>query len=243
MTKTKVAKQTKAEITQILTPDGYEMELSQDDIKTPSIVLYQKMTDMIEFEDSDVKAGEFVNPVTGDIFGTSFEAVVVKVHVTARVFGDKDPETGRKEVLKFSRDAVNWDDGSRITPIEWKWTEDGSHAVKSYHYLVIVKGHEMPALLTFKGASAKHAKTLNANLMYMRPSWRAWIRFSSAVEESNGNKYHVIQSRAQPKSIVEPEVASLSFGLYQTLASGAVLRSNELEDEESFDGESVAFSD
>ena len=241
MTTKKVVKKQETSVATIEIPEGYNIELSQDDIKTPSILLYQKMSDMIEFEDTGVKAGDFVNPVTGDNLGTSFEASIIKPYVTARIFGEPD-ESGRKTTIRFSRDGRVWDDGSRIQPNEFMWTEDGSHALKSYHYLVLVKGTDTPAMVTFKGASAKFAKTLNANVIYMRPSWRTWFKFVSSVEEKGGNKYHVIQTKAQPKSVIDPKTASLAFSLYQSLVSGeATISSSEMEKEE-FDGESVEFS-
>ena len=234
---------TKKEETQITTqievPDNYHLDFEQDDIKTPSILLYQKMSDMIEFEDANVKAGDFVYPVTGEILGKEFEACIVRPFVTARVFGEPD-ESGRKTTIKFSRDGKFWDTGERIQPSEFAWKEDGSHALKSYHYLVVVKGSDMPAMVTFRGASAKFAKTLNANLMYMKPSWRTWFKFSSAVEEKGGNKYHVIQSKAQPQDTIDPETAVLALNLYESMVKGATVSSSDM-DKEDFDGDSVSF--
>ena len=51
----------------ITIPDDYSMEIDKSDIKIPSILLYQKMSDMPEFEGENVKAGMFVNPVTGSV--------------------------------------------------------------------------------------------------------------------------------------------------------------------------------
>ena len=53
----------------ISVPDDYSMDIDRSDIKIPSILLWQKMSDMAEFEGENVKAGDFVNPVTGDIYG------------------------------------------------------------------------------------------------------------------------------------------------------------------------------
>ena len=139
---------------------------------------------------------------------------------------------------RYSRDGVHWDDGTLIQPREFQFTEDGSHALKSYHYLVLIKGMEMPAMITFKGASAKFAKSLNANLMYMRPAWRCWFKFSSAVEEKNGNKYHIIQAKAQPKSVLDQENASLCFDLYESLTESTV-SSPEMEKTSDFAGDKV----
>ena len=215
----------------IAVPKGYAMEIDKSDVRIPSIVLWQKISDMSEFEGENVKAGDFVNPVTGEIYGNSFECVVVSYYTTARVFGDVG-ESGRREVLKFSRDSKHWEDGSLITPQEFAWKEDGSHAVKSYHYLVLIKDSIMPAMITFKGASAKFAKNLNANLMYIRPSWRSYFKISSAVEEKGGNKYHVIQAKAQPKSAASDADVSTATQLWES--SRDFVTSPEMEKDNEF---------
>ena len=224
-------------------PDNYSMEIDRSDIKIPSILLYQKMSDMPEFEGENVKAGMFVNPVTGDIYNGSFEGAIIRYYTTARIWGAKDKD-GRKEVERYSRDGVNWDDdGSRINPSEFRWTEDGSHAVKSYHYLVLPKGSTIPSMITFKGSSAKFAKSLNANLMFMRPSWRSWFKFFSAQEEKNGNKYHVIQAKAQPKSMIDEDSAKLALDLWTSTNQG-VVSSPDMDKNhgaEEFDGDKVDY--
>jgi hypothetical protein len=226
----------------ITIPDNYSMEIDKSDIKIPSILLYQKMSDMPEFEGENVKAGMFVNPVTGDIYNGSFEGAIIRYYTTARIWGEKGDD-GRKEVLKFSRDGVHWDDdGSIINPSEFRWQEDGSHAVKSYHYLVLPKGSTIPSMVTFKGTSAKFAKSLNANLMFMRPSWRSWFKFFSVQEEKNGNKYHVIQAKAQPKSAVDGDSAQLALELW-TSTGESVVSSPDMDknSNEEFNGDKVDY--
>ena len=224
-------------------PDDYSMEIDRSDIKIPSILLWQKMSDMPEFEGENVKAGMFVNPVTGDIYNGTFEGAIIRYYTTARIWGAKDKD-GRKEVERYSRDGIHWDDdGSQIKPNEFRWTEDGSHAVKSYHYLVLPKGSTIPSMITFKGSSAKFAKALNANLMFMRPSWRSWFKFFSALEEKNGNKYHVIQAKAQPKSMIDADSAQLALDLWTSTSQG-VVSSPDMDKEhgkEEFDGDKVDY--
>ena len=215
----------------IAIPEGYAMEIDKSDVRIPSIVLWQKISDMSEFEGENVKAGDFVNPVTGEIYGNNFECVVVSYYTTARIFGDAG-DSGRREVLKFSRDAKHWEDGSLIQSSEFAWTDDGSHAVKSYHYLILVKGSNMPAMITFKGASAKFAKNLNANLMYIRPSWRSYFKIASALEEKGGNKYHVIQAKAQPKATTSDEDISTATQLWES--SRDFVSSPEMEKDNEF---------
>lgn len=214
---------------EVAVPENYEApEMSREDIAIPSVVLWQKMTDIPEFEGENIKPGTFVNPVTGEIYGDSFEAAVISYHVTARIWGDVDKSTGRKPIARFSSDGVHWDDnGDIINGSEFAWREDGKNAVKSYHYLVVVKGTDMPAMVTFKGASAKNAKKLNSNLYFMRPSWKTWFHFSSKQEETNGNRYHVLTSKPQPKKLLNEEDAAFCADIYASV-KGARISSYEM---------------
>ena len=196
-------------------PDDYSVDIAREDVKVPNVVLWQKMTDMLEFEDAGVKAGEFVNPVSVTNYGTSFDALVVKYYTTARVWGT-DAE-GQSEVVKFSPDGMHWSDGTAIDPSEFKWTDDGSHALKSYHYLVVVKGETLPAVVTFKGASAKFAKGFNANLLHCKPSWKQYFTFNSAQAETGGNKYHVIQCKPNTSIQLTQEEANFCLDLWKSV--------------------------
>lgn len=200
-------------------PEDYNQPINSDDIHIPSVVLLQRMTDMPELNDVAWKPGEYFKPVTDEHYKTGFEATIIHFFVTVRIFGEKDPKTGRSEIERFSSDGVHWDDsGEIIKSSEFKFNRDGGTvgvALKSFHYLVLIKGEEMPCLLTFKGASAKFARKLNFNLSQMRPAWRNWIRFTSIEEESNGNKYYVIQFKNQPKKIIEAETHKMCLGFWK----------------------------
>jgi hypothetical protein len=215
----------------LMAPEGYQApEINRDDVAIPSIVLWQKMTDIPEFDGDDVKPGEFVNPVTMERYGTAFEAAVIGYHITARIFGPKDPKTSRKETIRFSADGIHWNDnGDLIQPREFVWMEDGSNAVKSYHFLVLVKGSDIPGMLTFKGASAKNAKKLNSNLMFLKPTWRSWFKFESRSEETNGNKYFVLTSKPQPKASLSSDEFQLCADIYQSM-KGVRISSYEMEE-------------
>ena len=227
MAKTKAMQTENNEIT---IPDDYQMNFETDDVKVPQILLWQKMSDMPEFEDSGVKAGEFVNPVTGEILGTNFECAVIRCFITARKYGEKDPQTGRKTIDKYSRDGIHWDDsGKRIHTQEYKYNDKGDYAMKAYHYVVLPKGSIMPCVIVFRGASAKHAKGLNANLMYIKPSWRTWFKISSSIEESNSNKYYVMKAQPQPKKSLSSEEAEMCHGFF---TSSDLQSSNNVVDED-----------
>ena len=210
-------------------PDDYSIDINRDDVKMPHVVLWQKMTDMVEFEDENVKAGDFVNPISRTNYGTSFDALIVKYYTTARIWGtnaDGDPE-----VKKYSPDGLHWSDGSVIDPSEYAWTDDGSHAYKSYHYLVLVQNEKLPAIVTFKGASAKYAKSLNANLLHCKPSWRTYFKFTSAQQESKGNKYFVIQSQPNSDIVLNQDEANSCLDLWKSIQGKTIVNTESVTDQ------------
>ena len=191
-------------------PDDYTLDIAQDDIRMPAIILLQKMSDIVEIEGRSWKAGDFYDMGSDEIVTKPFKAVVFDYHVTARLDGPKDPVTGRAEVERFSSNGKEWDDtGLTIMPSEFKWTENGQFAKKSYHYLILRKGKKVPVVVSFKGASAKVAKTLNMHLTQLQPAWRSYFSFQSVKEESSGNKYHILKASPLPREYVEQDTADL----------------------------------
>ena len=84
MSKELVKTETKA--VALVAPEGYEApEINRDDVAIPSIVMWQRTTEIAEFDGENVKPGDFVNPVTMEKYGTSFEAAVIGYHITARI--------------------------------------------------------------------------------------------------------------------------------------------------------------
>ena len=79
--------------------------------------------------------------------------------------------------------------------------------------------------------------------MFMRPSWRSWFKFFSAQEEKNGNKYHVIQAKAQPKQMIDEENAALALELWHSTGQSTVSSSDMDKDHgaEEFDGDKVNY--
>ena len=208
-------------------PLDYHIDIAQEDIKVPSVILLQKMTELVELEDVNWKAGQFYDMGTDSVVD-SFDALIVSYFVTARLLGEKDPKTGRAEALRFSSDGRHWDDdGAVIQPDEFKWKEDGQFAKKSFHYLVLIKGTDMPTVVTFKGASAKMAKHLNMHLMRTKPSWRSYFHFQSSQEESNGNKYHVLKANPKPKDLCDQDTADLCLGFWE-MSQETRISSNEM---------------
>ena len=196
-------------------PDDFQgLQFDQSDIKLPSCVLWQDKTAIEELADSGIQPGEFCIPVTATKLGESFEAVVVDKKVTVKTVGPLDPKTKRRETTRFSSDGVHWDDtGDKIQPAEFQFPASGDKegvALRTYHYVIIPKGHEQPVVLSFKGASVKHARSLNYNLMNMTPPWRSWFKFFSAAEDT----YFVVQSKPQPKKLVDQATHELCLDLY-----------------------------
>ena len=77
----------------------------------------------------------------------------------------------------------------------------------------------------------------------MRPSLRSWFKFFSAQVEKNGNKYHVIQAKAQPKSMIDEDSAKLALDLWTSTNQGVVSSPDMDKDHgaEEFDGDKVDY--
>jgi len=218
-------------------PDDYSLNISSDDIKIPSIILLQKMTDLVELEDRNWKAGQFYDMGTDEIINGNFKALILNYYVTARLLGERDAQTGRAETLRFSGDGVHWDDTNEIIKsAEFKWNEDGNYTKKSYHYLILRYGCDMPTMLTFKGASAKMAKTLNMHLTRMKPAWRNYFVISSSQEENQGNKYYIVKGNPKPKDVVDQITANMCLEFWkmsqaQRISSYEMMENTDTEED------------
>ncbi len=218
-------------------PDDYDHGIAQEDVKIPSIILMQKMTELMELDGRKWKAGQFYDMGTDTVLD-KFDGLVVKYYLTTRLLGEKDPSTGRAEIVRFSSDGTHWDDnGEIIAQDEFKYREDGRFAKKTYHYLVLRKGCDMPAMVTFKGASAKMGKSLNMHLLRVKPMWRVYFQFASSLEESGGNKYHVLKATPKPKAFCDQKTADLCKGFWEMSTASKIssFEMNETSEEKEDD--------
>lgn len=210
------------------------IQVQEKDVVIPHIQLLQKGVEWEELNDIAWKPGDFYNTATGAIIKDGFNALVVDMKVTTRMYGPKD-QGGRRETLKFSPDGQYWDDGTPITQQDRnpKDKEDflNGTAVDSYHYVIIPEGSDFPVVLTFKGASVRNAKNLNFPLNRLKPTWANWCKFYSEDGESNGNKFKRLVGKVQPKKPLEDqELANLALATYQASNSRVVV-SPEMQEE------------
>ena len=210
-------------------PENYDSGIKQEDVQIPSIILLQKMTELVELEEKNWKPGQFYNMAT-DKVTDSFSGLVVKYFVTVRLLGEKDRSTGRAELLRFSADGIHWNDnGEVINPSEFQYSEEKPFARKSFHYLVLLRGEDMPVMLTFKGASAKMGKRFNTHLIRTVPMWRNYFTFKSTEEENAGNKYHILQAVPMPKKGCSQAEADLCRGFW-SLSNESKVVSHEMNE-------------
>ena len=221
-------------------PDNYDSGISQEDVQIPSIIMLQKMTELVELEDGSWKPGQFYNMATDEVID-SFNALIIKYFVTVRLLGEKDPKTGRAEIKRFSSDGIHWNDtGEIISPSEFSYKENGNFAKKSFHYLVLVKGTTLPVMLTFKGASAKMAKKFNTHLIQLKPMWRSYFGFKSGSEEHAGNKYFVLKAEPKPKTSCTQEEADLCRGFWD-MSEDSRISSHEMNESNNDDQEEPVY--
>ena len=80
-------------------PDDYDHGIAQEDVKIPSIILMQKMTELMELDGRKWKAGQFYDMGTDTVLD-KFDGLVVKYYLTIRLLGEKDSlsQIGRAHV-------------------------------------------------------------------------------------------------------------------------------------------------
>lgn len=182
-------------VTDVAIPSDFSHNLDLSDISLPSIILWQSMTDV---EGLTGEPGEFVNSVTTTNYGKELLAYVVDVWKTARLYGGED----NREIVRFSSDAKHWDDdGSEIPASMFRFRNgEPPEAATLYHYLVIIPDENIPAVITFKGASTKNGKNLNTLLSITRPYWKNAFKFVSHSTQNEKGKFEILQAVLNPKA-------------------------------------------
>jgi len=175
-------------------PDGFHHRFDLSDIKLPGIILWQSMTHIEELEGSP---GELINNVTGENYGTQLTGYVADVWRTARQYGGKDD----REIKRFSSDAECWDDDGSPISLESLRFRNGNPPEVSllYHYLIIIEGEMLPAVVTFKGASIKNAKKFNALLAVTKPYWATAFTFISISSQNDKGRFFVLKAAIKKK--------------------------------------------
>jgi len=170
-------------------PDDFHHRLDLGDIKLPSIILFQFQT---HIEGLEGEPGNLVNSVSCENYGDQLTGFVVDIWKSVREYGGRDD----REIIRFSRDAVHWDDDGSKIPSDAFLFRDGQPPEVSllYHYLIIIDGEMIPAVVTFKGASIKNAKKLNTLLTVTRPYWAKAFIFQSVSTQNDKGRFFVLQA-------------------------------------------------
>ena len=181
-------------------PKDFDHCLDLSDITLPAIILWQPLTNI---EGLEGEQGDLVNSVTAQNYGNELTAFVVDVWKTAREYGGRD----EREIVRFSSDGKHWDDDGSVISADSLRFKNGEPPEVSvlYHYLVIIDGEMLPAVVTFKGASIRNGKKLNTLLSVTKPYWCNAFKFRSVNTQNDKGRYAVLQafrSTKRPSSTI-----------------------------------------
>jgi hypothetical protein len=182
----------------IVTPDEmYGLEgLEREDITLPRIKLAQALSD--EVSNGNASPGDWLNTLSGQSYGTSFEFIPISVWKSRTYFAENRDDSP----ICRSADGFTSVDGHKCK-IEcphnraWEWN-DGMPPLCTlgYNYLVIPIVDPFPAITTLMKTSFKAGKALNTLLVAARcPAWHWVYEFYSVKESNSRGTYYVAAVR------------------------------------------------
>jgi len=142
------------------TMEGFE-DVNSQTMAIPFIKLAQDLTPQVKktkpeyIEGLDV--GQFFNSVTGDIYGSTFDVIIVKFE---RIYIEWLPDRGG--FVGYHSPEVAESMAQDHTFGKWK-TADGNDLVEYYAYYVLISGREEegPLIMSLTSTAIKTAKMLN----------------------------------------------------------------------------------
>ena len=162
------------------------------DFAIARIKLAQALTD--EVVAGDIKAGEFMNTLTGESYGTSFEFVPISLWPSRTLFAENrdDAAICRSPNGLTNLDGVNCKFNCPHNAYDWKPGKIPPDCTESFNYMILVEGEQFPALISLMRTAIKTAgKRLNALISYApRPPWNWVYEFYSYQESSKRGTYY-----------------------------------------------------
>jgi len=202
-----VAGHSEAEMDELAT--AIRSKTKQSDIVLPLARLVQPMSKAAE--DQSAKAGEFINSLTGDNYGTDFNFIVAG-HFYGVAYSNRDEDFFG--AIPGDADTVipsSWphpDAGKRfgesdafedrfkelVNSGELEGWGDGPDFSVTYNFVGYRPGdHSIPLRLSLMRTSAPAAKKLLSMLGFDRYPWSHQYGISSRKIEENGNRYWVAE--------------------------------------------------
>ncbi len=146
------------------------------DFAIARIKLAQALTD--EVVAGDIKAGEFMNTLTGESYGTSFEFVPISLWPSRTLFAENrdDAAICRSPDGLTNLDGVNCEFNCPHDAYDWKPGKIPPDCTESFNYMILVEGEQFPALISLmRTAITTAGNRLNALISYAPlPPWN-WV--------------------------------------------------------------------
>jgi hypothetical protein len=220
----------------IVTPDemfGLET-LDREDITLPRVKLLQAVSDEVS---NGAVVGEWLNTLSGQSYGTSFELVPVSVWKGRTYFAENRDEAP----ICQSADSFVSVDGYRCLTdcphnMAWDWQEDRTppRCTLSYNYLVIPLVDPFPVIVSLMKSSFKAGKALNTLLMAARcPAWFWVYEFCSIKQSNNKGTFYIAGVKkkiANGKPVAsDEEIRQLAEQFYRMAKAGNISVDDEQE--------------
>ena len=188
--------------------DWGDVQVESKDLMLPRLVLQQSGSDLVK--DDKAKAGDYISTLTSDVFSKDGKVKLLPFLVKQYIRVEK--KVGNK--FQFHRlDSYN----GIIPNISER--EEGGNIVKDYHvyeFYCLTEEGGLPVVISFKSTSHKTGKRL-FNQMYVanRSLYRSpahnWIELFSSNQESNGNRYKIMDFKLAEESNKEELDECLSW--------------------------------
>ena len=165
--------------------------LTAQDVMIPKVLLMQKMSQLVENEDNDIKEGDFVHSLSEEIIGDKNKPLsVVVIGMFKTVIISENGEYARTE---------SWT--PELAKLPYEETVDGVTVNRStaLNYYVLLKKdiaemEAFPHVITFKRTGVKAGKTLGTHLLMLedfgkKPYFKNFILGAKKEKGDKGSYY------------------------------------------------------
>jgi hypothetical protein len=186
-------------------------KFDRKDMILPQIRLAAALSRSVQ--DGDAKAGDFVNTLTGENYGTSFPLVIVD-YFKGRLFNDDSTNDTYVTMDEIAPD--NWPAQYAGQPFvdipdaeeqyrEWA-NQDGNEwaggppIVTTHNYVGFVADEtalDIPVRLSIKKTSTPTARKINTLLDVSRAPWDKVFQIESVGREAKGHKFHIVEAKIE----------------------------------------------
>jgi hypothetical protein len=200
---------------------GVKSNFDQNDLILPQVRLTQPLSRAVQ--EGDAQAGEFVNTLTGENYGSEFDLVIAS-YFKGRFYSDDE---GGAFVAAGDVAPENWPEkyaGQHFTDLpdaeeqykaaanagQHEWG-GGPPIRTTYNYVgvIVSEGAErVPVRLSLQRTSTPTARKINSIIDMSRAPWDKTFHVEAEQRESKGRSYHIVDVKVgRPTEADERAVA------------------------------------